>query len=247
MLQFFKLCISCVSTFVHSGNASKDEEIGAFCDSTNLQKNVADTAKQLYKAVDDAKAFKGKPQEVIVAGCIFIACRKCGVPRTFREIFAITKVPKKEIGRVFKTLEKFFLEQGLDRVAQIQSEGGIVNENAGYSTTTSTKAHDLMIRYCNNLGLTHNLIYISQELAERAAQKGTLAGRSPISSAAACIYMISHLMKQPKTAKEISTVAGVSDGTIKTAYKLLYNEREALVDQKWIEGGKGDIKLLPTS
>ncbi|KAK6349161.1 transcription initiation factor IIB [Orbilia blumenaviensis] len=223
------------------------KEIGAFCDSTNLQKNVADTAKQLYKSVDDAKAFKGKPQEVIIAGCIFIACRKCNVPRTFREIFAITKVPKKEIGRVFKALEKFFSQQGEATVAEIVSGGGIANENAGYTSTTSTKAHDLMIRFCNNLGLTHNLIYISQELAERAAQKGTLAGRSPISSAAACIYMISHLMRQPKTAKEISAVAGVSDGTIKTAYKLLYNEHVALVDQKWIEGGKGDTALLPSS
>jgi len=223
------------------------KEIGAFCDSTGLQKNVADTAKQLYKMVDDAKAFKGKPQEVIVAGCIFIACRQCNVPRTFREIFAITKVPKKEIGRVFKSLEKFFAQQDQDRIQQIINEGGIVNEDSMYASTTSTKAHELMIRFCNNLGLTHNLIYIAQELAERAAQKGTLAGRSPISSAAACIYMVAHLMKQPKSAKDISGVAGVSDGTIRNAYKLLYNERVALVDPEWIKDGKGDINLLPSS
>lgn len=84
------------------------KEIGAHCDAVNIPKNVSDTAKHLFKLTDDAKAFKGKSQDAIIAGCIFIACRQCGVPRTFREIYALTKVSKKDIGRTFKLLEKFF-------------------------------------------------------------------------------------------------------------------------------------------
>lgn len=93
------------------------KEIGAHCDAVNIPKNVSDTAKHLYKLVDDAKAFKGKSQEAIIAGCIFIACRQCGVPRTFREIYALTKVSKKDIGRTFKALEKFFAEDSKDKVS----------------------------------------------------------------------------------------------------------------------------------
>lgn len=92
------------------------KEIGAHCDAVNIPKNVSDTAKHLYKLVDDAKAFKGKSQEAIIAGCIFIACRQCGVPRTFREIYALTKVSKKDIGRTFKALEKFFAEDSKEKV-----------------------------------------------------------------------------------------------------------------------------------
>ena len=223
------------------------KEIGAFCDSINIQKVVSDAAKQLFKIVDDHKAFKGKPQEAIIAGCIFIACRQCQVPRTFREIFALTKVPKKEIGRVFKALEKFFAAQDSKKMDEITKSGGIVDDSQQYKTTSSTKATELMIRYCNNLNLTQNCTTIAQELADRAATIGTLAGRSPISSAAACIYMVSYLMKQPKTAKEISTIAGVSDGTIRNAYKHLYTDRNKLIDLKWIENGKGDISALPSS
>jgi len=223
------------------------KEIGAFCDSINIQKVVSDAAKQLFKIVDDHKAFKGKPQEAIIAGCIFIACRQCQVPRTFREIFALTKVPKKEIGRVFKALEKFFAAQDSKKMDEITKSGGIVDDSQQYKTTSSTKATELMIRYCNNLNLTQNCTTIAQELADRAATIGTLAGRSPISSAAACIYMVSYLMKQPKTAKEISTIAGVSDGTIRNAYKHLYTDRNKLIDPKWIENGKGDISALPSS
>ena len=54
----------------------------------------------------DAGVFRGKSQETIIAGCLFIACRQMGVPRTFREIFAVTKVSKAEIGRIFKVLEE---------------------------------------------------------------------------------------------------------------------------------------------
>ena len=84
------------------------KEIGALCDAFSITKIVSDTAKQLFKMVADAGAFRGKSQDAIIAGCIFIACRQCNVPRTFREIFALTKVSKKEIGRIFKSLEKFF-------------------------------------------------------------------------------------------------------------------------------------------
>ncbi len=84
------------------------KEIGAHCDAVGIPKNVSDTAKHLFKLVDDAKAFKGKSQQAIIASCIFIACRQCNVPRSFKEVVTITGVGKKDIGRTFKLLEKFF-------------------------------------------------------------------------------------------------------------------------------------------
>ena len=52
-------------------------------------------------------------------------------------------------------------------------------------------------------------------------------------------------MKDPKTAKEIATVAGVSDGTIRTSYKLLETKKDEVVDPEWLKDGKGDMSLLP--
>lgn len=57
--------------------------------------------------------------------------------------------------------------------------------------------------------------------------------------------MASHLLNKPKSPKDIALVAGVSDGTIRTAYKFLYAERERLIEPSWIADGKGDMKLLP--
>jgi len=218
------------------------KEIGAHCDAVNIPKNVSDTAKHLFKLVDDAKAFKGKSQEAIIAGCIFIACRQCGVPRTFREIYALTKVSKKDIGRTFKALEKFFA--GLGKGANAPQ--GLTAPTDEYKATTSTNAKDLCLRYCSHLGLkSQQFVKVSQGLAEKMSTVGDLAGRSPLSVAAACIYMASYLLGKPKTPKEISAIAGVSDGTIRTAYKYLYQERERLIEKEWIADGKGNMDNLP--
>ena len=86
---------------------------------------------------------------------------------------------------------------------------------------------------------------VSQQLADKMSTVGSLAGRSPLSAAAACIYFASHLMGYGKTAKEVSAVAGVSDGTIRTSYKLLEAEKAKLIDPEWLKVEKADINLLP--
>ena len=89
----------------------------------------------------------------------------------------------------------------------------------------------------------------TEKLADKVNELGTLAGRSPLSVAAACIYFTSHLMKCPRTAKEIAGVCGVSDGTIRTAYKYLFDAKDKLVEQSWLKDKdgnvKGDINDLP--
>lgn len=241
------------------------KEIGAHCDAVSIPKNVSDNAKHLFKLVDDAKAFKGKSQEAIIAGCIFIACRQCGVPRTFREIYALTKVSKKDIGRTFKALEKFFAQDSQGKLAMAAASGKLsalaINKSYffiltellqgmpgqdNFKTTTSTSAKELCLRYCSQLGLkSQQFVKVSQGLADKMSTVGDLAGRSPLSVAAACIYMASYLLGKPKTPKEISMVAGVSDGTIRTAYKYLYQERERLIEPEWIADGKGTMDNLP--
>ena len=100
------------------------KEVGTLCENIGIPKNVSDTAKHLFKMVHDAGAFRGKSQESIIAGCIFIACRQCKVDRTFKEIWKITKVSKAEIGRIFKALEKFFAAQNELKVNKAEQAGG---------------------------------------------------------------------------------------------------------------------------
>lgn len=82
--------------------------IGNLGDNIGLSAVITNHSKHLFKIIHDANAFRGKPQDTVIASCIFVACRQCGSKRTFKEIYKYTGVPKKEVGRMFKLLVKFF-------------------------------------------------------------------------------------------------------------------------------------------
>jgi transcription initiation factor TFIIB len=225
-------------------NASQDKsqkglmqaykDIVSFCDAMNVGQNVSNAAKHIFKLVDKHKFMRGKPQEAVIAGCIFIACRQNNVPRTFREIYALTKVSKKDVGRVFKQLSEF-----LKKLKDTEGEGVTgLNAVTNYERT-SVGAEDLCGRYVSGLGFKNQqkIARISRDLAEQANDISALAGRSPLSLAGACIYMACHLVGEPRQLIPISKQAGVSDGTVKTAYKFLYQNREKLVRKEWLDDG----------
>lgn len=218
-------------------------EIGSYSDAIQIPKSVGEAAKHIFKLVEEKKALKGKPQEAIIAGCIFIACRQAGVGRTFREIHMLTKVGKKDIGKVFKLLEAF-LQKEKERNAGV----GVASAG-GYENKGSTTAHSLCARYCARLSFTNTQLVenMARDLAKRTTSVADLAGRSPLSVAAACIYMASHLMGEPKTSRDIAAVAGVSDGTIRTAYRFLYQAKDDLIDSSWLERDEVKIDNLPAS
>lgn len=122
---------------------------------------------------------------------------------------------------------------------------GVINPEDNYTTTRNTTAKELCIRFCSQLGLNNRCTVMSQELAGKMDGIGSLAGRSPLSVAGACIYMASHLMGQGKSAKDISIVAGVSDGTIRHAYKLIYPDREKFINPEWLSDDRCDMTKLP--
>ncbi|KAJ1885627.1 hypothetical protein LPJ81_006863 [Coemansia sp. IMI 209127] len=47
--------------------------------------------------------------------------------------------------------------------------------------------------------------------------------------------MASHLVAQPRDAVVISHVSGISEGTIKSSYKLLFAARDLLITQNMLE------------
>ncbi|KAK4956113.1 hypothetical protein LTR28_005956 [Elasticomyces elasticus] len=218
------------------------KSIGTYCDAYALPTMVADGAKHIYKDAEESRIFKGKNQEALIAGCIFIACRRNNVPRTFREIHEMTNVEKKEIGRTFKTLERFLLKQQ-SATNKVTATGAVMpsTQESGSRTTNPT---ELCARFCSILGLDHRVTSVAQALASQMSNIGSLAGRSPLSGAAACIYMASHLMNQPRLPKAISDAAKVSDSTIRNAYKFLYQARDEIIDKEWLEKG-GDMARLP--
>lgn len=221
------------------------KQIGALCDNWQLPSAVSDTAKHIFKEAEESKIFKGKSQEALIAGCVFLACRRNNVPRSFREVMDLTRVTKKEIGKVFKLLEQFLMNKDKGKTGGTSMvAGGVTVFNDTYTGSTTADPADLCSRYCSMLSMDNRTTNVAIAIATNMTNSGALAGRSPLSSAAACIYMAGYLMGQIKSPKEIQNVARVSDSTIRHAYRLLYADASKLVTEDIIARG-ADMSKLP--
>jgi transcription initiation factor TFIIB len=172
--------------------------IANMADRINLPRTIVDRANQLFKMVADGKNLKGRSNDAIAAACLYIACRQEGVPRTFKEIVAVSTVSKKEIGRCFKLILKAH-----DTSVELITTG------------------DFMSRFCGTLSLARHVQRAATTIAKRAVDLDIAPGRSPISVAAAAIYMASQASDDRRTQKEIADIAGVADVTIRQSYKLM--------------------------
>jgi transcription initiation factor TFIIB len=230
------------------------EQIQSMCDQYALPRSVSDTAKMLYRRTEEEKLLRGKQPDAIVAACLFIACRQAAVPRTFREIVELTNVPKKQIGQCYKALERSFNLTPGATSANPNGHAGVndTGVNAvdeipgGAGSTNSTSPENLMARYCNYLDLPAALQAYCADVAGRARHRDVGSGRSPVSIASGIIYFTALLFGFSVSLKEIGATAGVSEGTIKLVYRLLWAERENIVDKKWFEEGKAKWDNLPS-
>lgn len=208
-------------------------KISQMCDGYQLPKIVQDGAKEVYKLVYDEKDLRGKSQESIMAAAIFMGCRKAKVARTFKEIWALTNVPKKEIGKVFKIMHRIIQSKN-------DNNPGAYSNIKDSEQTTQTSAEDLIRRFCSHLGLSNEVTNAAEHIARKCKESGILAGRSPITIAATVIYMASLIFDADVTPTKIANKTGVSDGTIKTSFKVMYEDRDKLIDPSWANKGRLD-------
>lgn len=207
--------------------------IASYCEAFHAGSNIQNAAKHVFKLVEKEKGFKGKPQDVLVAGAIQVAFRQNNATRSFREIYELTGVPKKDAGIMFKKITAF--------VKKVKAEGrtGVGLDNVANFESKTTSAGEYCARFTSRLGFkqTNLIAKLAKSIAEQSQNSVHVGGRSPLSIAAACIYMACHAVGEPKSSAAIADKCGVSDGTIKTTYKFLYAMRDEIIQPEWVSQG----------
>ncbi|WMV52760.1 hypothetical protein MTR67_046145 [Solanum verrucosum] len=185
---------------------------------------VKDRANEIYKKVEDQKSSRGRNQDAILAACLYIACRQEDKPRTVKEICSVANgATKKEIGRAKEYIVK-----------QLELE-------MGQSVEMGTiHAGDFMRRFCSNLGMTNQAVKAAQEAVKKSEEFDIR--RSPISIAAAVIYIVTQLSDEKKPVKDVSLATGVAEGTIRNSFKDLYPHLSKIIPNWYAQGQ--DLKNL---
>jgi len=105
---------------------------------------------------------------------MYIACRISGYPRSLKEISAQTEIPHKDIGKSLTFVKKLL---------NLNEEMGVIN-SGGYMT-----------RFISNLDVPTMYEIAASHIAQKAKELDAVEGKSPISVAAAAIFMVLSLAK----------------------------------------------------
>ena len=187
-----------------------------------LSKKIKEKSEELFKTYFDYLTLKSdgtrkksslRKHETIstIAAVIFLVCRNESIPRSFKEISEISKVSKKDIGIKVRAIEKSL-------------RGVKINKNRN--------TEDFIGRFCNKLGLPDSSSQLAEKIATLVREKDGLYGRNYISVASASIYIIAQLptKKSSLTLGDISEVSGISEMTIRSAYKAMFPYRNEIMN-----------------
>jgi len=166
-----------------------------------VPKSVKDEASVIYRKAVEKGLVRGRSIESVVAAAIYAACRRMKIARTLDEIAVYTKANRKEVARCYRLLLK---ELTIDVP---------VSDPVDYVT-----------RIAALLQLSGATIKTSVEILNKAKEKGLTAGKDPAGLAAAAVYIAALLNDERKTQKEIASVAGVTEVTVRNRYKELLQQ-----------------------
>ena len=177
------------------------QELERISSNLGLPNNVRETAALIYRKAVKENMIRGRSIEGVVAASIYAACRMLDIPRTLDEIASVTRVKKREIGRVYR----------------------IMSRTLKLSILPS-KPDDYIDRFCAKLKLGGDVKKKAYEIIRMADEQHILSGRGPTGVAAATIYIASILCNERRTQREVAEVAGVTEVTIRNRYKELVDK-----------------------
>ncbi|XP_048491120.1 transcription initiation factor IIB-like [Beta vulgaris subsp. vulgaris] len=218
--------------------------ISLMSDRLALVPTIKDRAKEIYKNLLDhnQKSCRGKNLDAMVAACVFVACQQENLPRTLKEVCSVVAngTTKKDVGKA-KTFIMNHLKNEEDNNKNKNKNNYDNNNN-----NRMIRAADFVKRFCSNLGNMDNRAMKAAFEAVQTSEEEIDVRRSPLSLAAAVIYIVSQLSEESKrpSLRDVSVATGVAEGTIRSAYKDLRPHLGKILPT-WFASGD-DLKIVCT-
>ena len=168
-----------------------------------ISDTVAEDALRIYTQAVKKKLTMGRSIDTLLAASIFCALRVHGIPRTVEEITKIAQIPKKKVIRSYRLILMEILP----------------NLNLKVQHFTPERYVD---KFNDELKLSMQCRNVAVKLIIDAQKHGfNIAGKDPKGIAAAAIYIGSKICSEYRTQKEISSLAKVTEVTLRMRVKDL--------------------------
>lgn len=164
--------------------------------------DVKETAASLYRKAIEMNPRKGKSIKGLLAACIYAASKYCGYPLKIKEIM-------NELNVRSRTFSKYYNE-----ILSILPKESTIKLKSNYTL-------NFLPELVKKLNLNAEVEIVSKNIINKALESGMIAGKSPLSLAAAAVYIACSLTNNKRTQREIAECAGVTEVTIRNRSKEL--------------------------
>lgn len=175
-------------------------ELDRMCAHLNVPNNIKEECAVVYRKCVNKGIVRGRSIESVIAAIIYLVSRNHKLPKTLEELELVSGVKIKDIGRSYRTIcrrlnMRMPVITAADYVPRLASEKGVSGE-------TEAKAIEIL---------------------EKARLCGLIAGKVPISIAAAAICLAADLTED-KQAENVRSFSEIPESAIKTRYDELTKE-----------------------
>jgi transcription initiation factor TFIIB len=167
------------------------------CHHLNLNDEVEETAKIIFKLVEQSKKLKGRHHDAVVSAVVFVACRKCNQSRSLQEVSDVLNCDLRAVSKCY----------------------GLVRKEVPQTSNVKSPVQ-YAIRFATKVAFSIELKNQVETVAGKLVDEGILAGKNPKSIAGAAVYFVG--MMNPRfrvTFGEVSEVSRMAEATIKSAFR----------------------------
>jgi transcription initiation factor TFIIB len=223
-------------------------KINEICSAMSLSKTVMETAAMLYRNFETMSEAKGKSITCIAAASIYLACKRCSIVRSLEEIIkteGIVEEDRSTLKLASKYYRMMVIEMG---IFSSQTSSGtdsakpfVVSTHpssvAQFKPVSVTLAIDQYISKLTNVAKIDTRIErLAIDLAHKTNSNIIADGKAPNGLAAAYIYLAALLLGINLLQMDISSLAGVTEVTIRNRCKDILSNYKLRVTVRPVPG-----------
>jgi transcription initiation factor TFIIB len=207
-------------------------KINEICSIMSLSKTVMETAAMLYRNYETMSEAKGKSIACIAAASIYLACKRCSIVRSLDEIVRAEGIQENDRSTL-KLASKYYrmmvIEMGVfttrdssddDSTPSIPSPSQSPQPVYHHTPIPVSLSIDQYIAKLTNMAKIDTKVErLAIDLAHKTNSNLIADGKAPNGLAAAYIYLASLLLGINLLQMDISTLAGVTEVTIRNRCK----------------------------
>jgi len=174
-------------------------KISEVCNNLSLPRNVAETAAHIYRTSVKLKVAKSKSIMGMTAATVYLACRKCGVSRTLKEVARAAGIEKGNVAKYFRLILK--------------------DVEKNYVPPPSVEKH--ISKLINLAKIDPRVEHLALNVSRQTNDSKISSGKAPAGLAAAYVYMSSVMLGEHLPQREVAEFAEVTEVTVRNRCREL--------------------------